>query len=326
VEVLRTVVSSLPEGLNAALFVVVHRAPESESLLARILSRCGKLPAVAATDGEPIKPSKIYVAPPDFHLVLAPGRMHLTHGPRENGFRPAVDPLFRSSAHAYRENVVGVILSGGLTDGAEGLRSIVESGGFAIVQDPREAPFQGMPASALELGPVDFTLTASEIGPKIGELAVGRVEKVAIPEQPAGPSLSMDETMGGKQTAYTCPECHGILWEVGEASKEYRCRVGHAFSLSSLLEAQDDGLERALFAALRSLEEAGSLARRLEDGARGRNNPSIARRFAERAIEKEHHAAVLRDLMYAPGRRLINAKTEATNDRPQRVRRQKAAK
>ena len=325
IEALTKVVAVLPIRLNASLFVVLHTSPDGDSQLPEILSRAGRIPAWHAADREPIAIGKIYVAPPDMHMVVVPGRVHLTHGPRENGTRPAVDPLFRSAAEAYGPNAVGVVLSGGLTDGAIGMRAIVESGGFGIVQDPREAPFQGMPASALELGSVDFTLPVAEIGPTIAHLAEGRIEKHHIPAQPE-PGLSVDKSMGGKQTTYTCPECHAVLWEVGEERKHYRCRVGPAFSLSSLVEAQDDDLERSLFAALRTLEESGSLSRRLAEGAIARHHHLIARRFAQRAKEKDRHAAVLRELLYAPERRLaaaerrirlerIEAKSESSNGR-----------
>jgi two-component system chemotaxis response regulator CheB len=339
VEALTQVVKHLPADVNAALFVVLHRSPYGDSMLPGILSRAGRLPALPAVDGDLIETRKIYVAPPDMHMVLTTDVVHLTHGPKENGFRPAVDPLFRSAADAYRENVVGVILSGGLTDGAEGLRAIVDRGGFAIVQDPREAPFQGMPASALGLGPVDFTLPVAEIGPTIANLAAGEVEKRSFAEQLPEPNLLLDDRMGrGKQTAYTCPECHGVLWEAGQDAKLYRCRVGHTFSISSLVEAQDDDLERALFAGLRTLEEAGSLARRLAEGANSRHQHLVARRFIERAREKEHHAAVLRDLLNAPEHRFgrtpaqrhqlepIKPKSEGRIGRSERTRKAKAAK
>jgi len=239
VEALTKVVAPLPSSLNAALFIVLHRTPKNGSMLPSVLSRAGILQAEHPGDGQPIEASKIYVAPPDFHMVVTPGRIHLSHGPKENGFRPAVDPLFRSAAEAYGEDAIGVILSGGLADGAEGLRVIVERGGFAIVQDPREAPFQSMPTSALELGPVDFTLPAAQIGPTIVNLVAGRIAKRMMAAQPPEPSLFItDESRGGKTTPYTCPECNGNLWEVGEQGMQYRCRVGHTFSLASLVEAQ----------------------------------------------------------------------------------------
>jgi two-component system chemotaxis response regulator CheB len=317
VEALTKVVKPLPEDLNAAVFIVLHRNPFRDSYLPEILSRSGRLPAFQPAGGEPIEASKIYIAPSDLHMVLTSGRVHLSHGPKENGFRPAVDPLFRSAAEAHGANVVGVILSGGLTDGAEGLRAIVDGGGFAIVQDPNEAPFQGMPASALEMGSVDFTLPAAAIGPTISNLVAGRIEKRRIPEAQPGPNLSMDVCTGGNRTAYTCPECHGVLWEVGENAKHYRCRVGHTFSMSSLVEAQDGDQERALFAALRTLEESGSLARRLAEGASKHHHHLIARRFAERAKEKEDHAAALRELLYAPGRQ--PGHTAARNNEVERI-------
>jgi two-component system chemotaxis response regulator CheB len=123
VDVLAQLARGLPSGLPASLFVVCHFPPGGRSVLPDILSRAGPLLASHGVDGEPFYPGQIYVAPPDHHLLLAPGgRIRLTRGPRENHHRPAVDPLFRSAAREYGERVIGVVLTGSLYDGAAGLR------------------------------------------------------------------------------------------------------------------------------------------------------------------------------------------------------------
>ena len=111
VEALLALASVLPPDLPAAVCVVLHTAARP-SALPRLLSGRGPLPAVPATDGAPIQPGRIYVAPGDYHLLVARGHMHVAHGPSENGFRPAIDPLFRSAAQAYSPHVIGVLLSG----------------------------------------------------------------------------------------------------------------------------------------------------------------------------------------------------------------------
>ena len=297
-QALVAIVQAIPGELDAAVFVVLHSAPRADGLLAQILSRAGQLPAEYASEGEAIEPGKIYVAPPDFHMLLSPDTVRLSHTAKENGFRPAVDPLFRSAAEAFEERAIGVVLSGNLSDGAAGLRAIKKSGGVAIVQDPEEAPFQSMPASALELGPVDFTLPAAEIGAAITRL-VRSQQLSAVPpsfEEPPG----FGTTPGTPASSFTCPECHGMLWEV--KGSQFRCRVGHSFSVTRLLEAQDEELERAMWAAVRSMEESGSLARRLAEGAGIRSQQQAAKHFLERAREKEQHAAVLRDVLTATPR------------------------
>jgi hypothetical protein len=103
----------------------------------------------AAVDGAPIERSRVYVAPPDHHLTVNQGSITVEQGPRENGFRPAIDPMFRSAAKSYDGRVVGVILSGALDDGTFGLTAVKQAGGAAIVQHPYEAFVPSMPLSSL---------------------------------------------------------------------------------------------------------------------------------------------------------------------------------
>src|SRR5262249_23056901 len=138
-EALSNVVMALPEALPAAVFVVIHILPVAHSRLPEILSRRGRLVAYHARDGDPLVPSPTSVPPPDHHLMLKPAHVELSRGPRENSSRPAIDPLFRSAADAFGSRVCGVVLSGNLDDGSEGLRQVARAGGAAIVQDPAEA-------------------------------------------------------------------------------------------------------------------------------------------------------------------------------------------
>src|SRR4051812_41676067 len=139
VQALSELLQDLPPDLPAAILIVVHTSPTSPGILPQILDRMGPIPVAHAQHEEPIEPGHAYVAPPDHHLLVKDGEIFLSRGPRENGFRPAVDPLFRTAARAYGPRVVGVVLSGGLDDGAEGLLYIKRAGGYAIVQDPNEA-------------------------------------------------------------------------------------------------------------------------------------------------------------------------------------------
>jgi two-component system chemotaxis response regulator CheB len=307
VEAISTLVSELPRDLRAAVLVVLHLS-KGRSMLPDILTRAGRLPAVQPDDGDPLEYGHIYVARPDHHLVIEPGRMRVVHGPTENGCRPAVDPLFRSAARAYGPRVIGVVLTGGLDDGTAGLAAVKEAGGIAIVQDPDEAFAPSMPRSAKAFVQVDHVLPVREISLLITELT--REETNAKPpltgahvkpleSDLAEPRIALrEEDRPGKVSIFTCPECHGTLWEADERGiVRFRCRVGHAYSAESMLAAQTDSVDRALWTALRSVEERAALTHRLAERARKRGHHWVARAFDERALAADGHAAVLRELV-----------------------------
>src|SRR4051812_28114126 len=246
-EALAEVARGLPADLPAAVFVVWHLAPGSLGVLPRVLGEAGPLPAANAADGEEVRPGRVYVAPPDRHLVLEPGRVRVTRGPRENRFRPAVDPLFRSAALASGPRVVGVVLTGALDDGTAGLWAVKARGGVAVVQDPAEATFPWMPRSALAHVRVDHVLPLAHIPPLLARLARGGpapAEGSPVPEQMGvearialGDNALQAGVMGlGPPSPYTCPECHGTLLQMKTGGLlRFRCHTGHAYTLSSLL-------------------------------------------------------------------------------------------
>lgn len=291
VEALVEMTRSLPADLPAAVFVVLHIPPDGERILHKILDRSGSLPAVPAEDGMTIEHGRIYVAPPDRHLVVEKGLVRLSNGPRENRHRPAVDPLFRSAARAYGSRVIGIILSGTLDDGTLGLAAVKMRGGLAVVQsDPL---FPGMPDSARERVEVDYTVPASEIGPLLRKLTskpLTRRGEHIMPVPDAGEQLQG----GGKPSAFSCPDCHGVLWEIeSDQPLHYRCRVGHAYGVDSLSTAQTEMLEDALWTALRALEEKQGLAERLAARAEERDQPGIAKRFRDQAQEAAMRAGIV---------------------------------
>jgi two-component system, chemotaxis family, protein-glutamate methylesterase/glutaminase len=309
VEALVEVVSRLPVRLPAAVFIVLHIPTHIPSLLPEILSRAGPLVAHHPEDGEKIKYGHIYVAPPDYHLLVEREHVSVTHGPRENRHRPAVDPLFRSAARAYGPRVVGVVLSGALDDGTAGLLAVKRRGGVAVIQDPESALYPSMPQSALEHVEVDYCLPVSEIGPLLARLAHEPVKEEEVSPVPEDMEMEtglaeMDmESLNGEKhvgtpSAFSCPECSGVLWEIqdGELTR-YRCRVGHAYSFESMVAEQSDKVEEALWAALRALEENASLSRRIINRAHQNGQERIARNFAEKLQQAEHHAAVIRQLL-----------------------------
>src|SRR5205809_2114941 len=168
---LEQLVAGLPRGLPAAVFVVWHLAPGVKSVLPTLLTPAGPLPACNPKDGDRIEPGRIYVGPNDHHMLLENGYIRIARGPKENRFRPAIDPLFRSAAYIYGPRAIGVVLSGALDDGTAGLWAIKLRGGTAVVQDPAEAVHRSMPLSALDNVAVDHKLAARDIGPLLAHLA-----------------------------------------------------------------------------------------------------------------------------------------------------------
>src|SRR3954470_12372525 len=162
-DALEKLVAGLPADLPASVLVVWHLSPGIRSVLPNVLSRAGPLPASNPQDGDPIQPGRIYVAPSDHHILVEKGFMRVTKGPKENRFRPAVDPLFRSAAYIYGPRVIGIVLSGALDDGTAGLWTIKSRGGVAIVQDLADAEVPSMPQNALAAVEVDYTLPVSKM-------------------------------------------------------------------------------------------------------------------------------------------------------------------
>ena len=302
VEALMRLVRRLPGDFPAAIFVVLHLSPRAPSHLPQILSKAGPLPARHPADGEPIIAGQIYVAPPDLHLTVEEGRVHLVRGPRENRHRPAVDVLFRSAAQAYGPRVVGVVLTGALDDGTAGLLAIKQRGGIAVVQDPKDALIPGMPESALEFVDVDYRLPLAEIAPLLAQLSAEPApEEAAFPvshELQYETSITkMDratlasEDRPGTLVGIACPECGGPLYELHEGLLvRYRCRVGHAYSGESVMAGQLVALEDALWSAYNTLRESGMVSERLAADARRRGHPHAAKQLEERAALQKKRA------------------------------------
>lgn len=315
VEALRQFVAGFQPDLPAAIFVVLHVMPGGTSVLAQILQRHTRLLCAAAQNGDPIEPGRIYVAPPDFHMLLSDEQVIVTRGPRENGHRPAVDPLFRSAAQTFGRRVIGVVLSGALDDGTLGLRMIADAGGRALVQDPKEALYPSMPRSALEYVRSAEPLPVSDMAARICEMISRTMAGVAAASPTSSQAelteLEMDPagTPNARLTDLTCPECGGTLWETEENGvTRFRCHVGHAYSTGSLDVSQSDALESALWGALRSLQERARLFRRLSQRA----DEQRSRHYGSKAEEAARHAEVLRSLIESTGRMPGEADEAAT--------------
>jgi two-component system chemotaxis response regulator CheB len=296
------------------VFVVMHTSPSSPGILPRILDRSGPLPCDHANDGDTIRKGRIYVAPPDHHLILKRDRVRITHGPRENAFRPAVDPLFRTAARAFNSRVVGVVLSGGLDDGTEGLLRIKQCGGIAVVQDPTEAIFPGMPANAVRHVDVDHVVPLAQIPAILTQYAKSPIPKgAAVMSQadcPSGDPERRDITEIGNAaltvgnmsdvppSGFTCPECGGALWELTEGGlMRYRCHVGHGYSGEGLAVEHARKLEAALWTALRALEENSAIRRRMAERSKRQKWEALAGEYERQAKDSEERAALIREVL-----------------------------
>jgi two-component system chemotaxis response regulator CheB len=304
---LNRITKQLPDNLNAAVFIVWHVSPYSTSLLPDILSRSGKLEAKHPADGESIQKGKIYVAPPDRHLLLEAGRIRLAKGPKENRFRPAVDPLFRSAAYAYGARVVGVVLTGALDDGTAGLWAIKDRGGIAVVQDPAEAEQPSMPSSALNNVQIDYCLPISEIPPLLVTLTQQTVEQAGPPVSKqleietkialGADSAELDVTQLGKISEFTCPDCHGSLTRINNGNlQRFRCHTGHSFSNGTLLAEVTDSVEQALWNTIRAVEERIRLLKNLAQNASNLKQTELSSALSRELQQNEHRADVLRQI------------------------------
>ena len=309
IEALREVLAGLPSDLPAAVFVVLHMPPSGGRSLPAILARSTELMVKASEDGERLQRGRIYVCVGDKHLLLAEGHVHVRSGPRENGHRPAVDPMFRSAARFYGARVIGVILSGTLSDGTAGLHAVKRRGGVAIVQDPEDAMYDGMPSSAIEYVHPDHVVPAKEIGPLLDQLV-----REAPGLEPHDPTELMRKEVAlmdageqvpegdhpGRPSPWPCPDCSGVLWQIDDGPLlRFRCRVGHAWTAEALLEVQGDEVEAALWTALRALEDRAALSAALADRAERDGRRITAGRFRADVHDIGHSVEVLRRLVGA---------------------------
>ena len=320
---LQQILHGLSNPFPAAILVVIHQSESQPGRLPQVLSRSGPLPAEHVIDGATIELGRIYIAPPDFHLLLDHGRMRLSRGPKENRFRPAIDPLFRTAARAYGPQVIGVILSGMLDDGTLGMMRIKQFGGTAVAQDPADAQAGDMPASVIRNVRCDHILPAEEIAGVLTRLV--REPRQGIPEpvatagrsgQGGAPENTQDipsETgdsaergdkalasgrLGGTASGLTCPQCGGGVWEKSEGNlMTYRCHVGHAYTADAITADRDSHLEATLWEAARMFQESAALHRRMARRAMETGEGEMGRRYAERADEQESRTEVVRKLL-----------------------------
>jgi two-component system chemotaxis response regulator CheB len=285
VRALQTLIRGLPADLPAALFVVLHTPSGEKSMLPGILSDAGVLPAAAAQEGSEIENGRIYVAPNDRHMLVESGRVRVVFGPRENLFRPAIDSLFRSAARSYGPRAIGILLSGTLDDGCNGLAEIRGRGGLTVVQDPADAEFPQLPLNAIQKVKVNHVLPAAEIAALLINEVARPVAEEEISVTADKPSRHFD--------GITCPDCRGPIYEDHRNGLRFRCIVGHSYSPETMRVEHAKKLENALWSAIANFEEHATILRKLARYTNGDVAPD-GRDFENEARRQDEHAAELR--------------------------------
>jgi len=306
-EALKKLVADFPGDLDASVFVVWHMPPDIRGLLPEVLNRCGPLHAANAFDKEEIRPGRIYVAPPDRHLLIESNTVRTTKGPRENRFRPAVDPLFRSAAFSYRQRVIGVILSGYLDDGTSGLWTVKHFGGVAVVQDPNDSVFPSMPENAIREVEVDHVVPIDQMGKLIARLAseeidVSEVEMENERQVETEIKIAREDSAFesgvmklGELSPYTCPDCHGVMMKLKDGKRmRFRCHTGHAYSADSLLASVTEIIEESMWDTIRGIEESIMLLNQLGEHFSEEGNSTMAMLYFQKAREAEDRTQIIR--------------------------------
>jgi two-component system, chemotaxis family, protein-glutamate methylesterase/glutaminase len=309
VEALSAFARGLPADLQHAVVVVLHIAPYSTSMLDKILARNTGLPVVRPRDGDPILAGHVYVASPDRHLVVRDDRVHLSAGPKENGHRPAIDPALRSAVKVYGAATSGVLLSGTGDDGTAGMIAVARGRGATAVQDPEEALYDRMPRAAMRHVEVDAVLPVAELGAWIAQQLP---DGVPVPTsatnpsssaRPADPPLRPDPAAvvpdaDGSPTRFTCPDCGGVLSAVEDSGLlRFNCSVGHRYSPDSLMAANQDRVEAALWSAVRTLEDRIVLLSRMAERARSQGLSRSAASLERQGRDLVERSATIREAL-----------------------------
>jgi two-component system, chemotaxis family, protein-glutamate methylesterase/glutaminase len=302
--------SQIPATINASVFVVLHlsRSALGNVFIERI-KRDTDLPCKLAENNENIQTGYIYLAPPDAHLLVKKGKIILGHGPDENRFRPSIDVLFRSASTAYGERAIGVILTGLLNDGTNGMWAIHESGGKCIVQDPNEAEYPDMVLSVIDRMEVNYVANLEKIGGILQSLTQQPPgKKINAPDIiKAESELSEKMATGinqvgqiGDHTVFSCPDCGGGLWKIKNGHIDhFRCHIGHSFTTSDLVIKQAESIEQTLWVAVRMMEERKLMLSRMARENKDKGLERIATDFSERSEQLEHHITNLKELLFS---------------------------
>lgn len=305
---LHELVSQFNPEWDAAFLIVLHLSRKGISdFLVHRLQQQTPLHCLKASEGKRIERGNIYVAIPNHHLLVSSGKIKLGHGPEENRWRPSIDVLFRSAAAGYDSRVTAILLTGLLDDGTSGMGAIKRAGGTLIVQDPNEAEYPDMPLSVLNSMEVNYCLSLSEMGNALEEIfrtkefSNGPIPQDVIAEAEIAERMATGIDVVskiGEQSVYSCPDCGGVLFRVGEGKiNRYRCHIGHTYSEADLVIKQEETLDATLWVALRMMEERKNLLLRMESQARSKGLLRFATQHLEKANDLETHIARLKEML-----------------------------
>lgn len=294
---LKLLINQLQSNFPAPIMVVQHiSADASGNVLLEGLSNQDNIKCQHAVNGAILENGNLYLAPSDHHLMIGDNqRILITKGAQENRSRPAIDPLFRSAAVAFSNNVIAILLTGYLDDGTAGMIAVKRCGGTCIVQDPVDAEYPDMPRNALNQLNVDFCVPLLEMGGLLYQLLAKEPEKkkiipkdVLIETGIATRILSDLPAVNalGDQVPFNCPGCGGVLWQVDKGPlTRYRCHVGHAYTAQALIAEQTLKIEETMWTALRMFEERRNLLTTFAQGQTG----AIKKSAIERADLSQVH-------------------------------------
>ena len=309
-EILVQLVKQFTEEINAAFFIVMHiGANEIDELLLGRLQQNTDLPCQLVKSALVIETGNIYLAPANSHMLVDQNRVFLTHGPPENLFRPSIDVLFRTAAASFDSRAIGIILTGLLNDGCAGMSAIQRSGGYCIVQDPKEAPFSDMPNAIINLIKPDFIISVNKMGKAIKSVISNQKKAkkdmrippdVALEAKLAQRAVSSMEELDelGKKSFFGCPDCGGSMWNISQGGLErYRCHIGHSYTEKELLISQTKALEDTFWVALRLMEEKMYLTKKMELNFQKKGHQRLADKYKERTGHLDKHMKRLRQLL-----------------------------
>jgi len=304
------VVAQLHEDIDAAIFVVLHLSRRGiGDYLRHRLQQNTVLRCSVVAEEMPIERGHIYVAVPDYHLIVKKGVCKVGDGVEENRWRPSIDVLFRSAAVAYGERVIGVILTGLMDDGTAGMIAIKRCGGLSVVQDPNEAEYPEMPLSVLNNISVDYSLPLSQIGYVLFQfMETKQFLDTPVPEdvireaeiaEKVATGIDVVQQVSEGQAVYSCPDCGGSLWELGEiGQRRFRCHIGHVYTELDLLIKEQETIEKTLWVALRMMEERKHLLNRLASESTSKGLLTMARDHKKRAGDLQNHIDILKGILF----------------------------
>lgn len=302
---LKGLLSQLQSNFPIPILAVQHiSADAAGNALLNSLKKVTALKCLHATTGRKLLPGHIYLTPSDHHMMIdSKKKILITKGAHENRSRPAINPLFRSAAVAFGPGVIGILLTGYLDDGTDGLQVIKECGGVSIVQDPQDADYPDMPRNAINQVAVDYIVPITEMGSLIYQLISRKISKsfrvpknILIESTIAERVTSDIESVNslGNQVPFNCPACGGVLWKIaGGSGARYRCHTGHAYIAATLLADQTMKIEETMWTALRMFEERKNLLISIAEDKKG----ATAKSAQERADLSQVHIDRIRNIL-----------------------------